>query len=72
LSESLRDAAGLLSPEQIRQNREALRLTQKQLANLMRISESTLSRWETGGQIQQRCMDGMALGFRVTDESGGG
>jgi putative zinc finger/helix-turn-helix YgiT family protein len=57
LSDSLRDAVGLLSPEQIRRGREDLGLTQKQLANLLRISESTLSRWETGGQIQQRCMD---------------
>jgi putative zinc finger/helix-turn-helix YgiT family protein len=57
LSGSLREAAGLLSPERIRHHREGLGLTQKQLANLLRISESTLSRWETGGQIQQRCMD---------------
>jgi putative zinc finger/helix-turn-helix YgiT family protein len=57
LSDSLREAAGLMSPEQIRRHREGLGLTQKQLANLLRISESTLCRWETGGQIQQRCMD---------------
>jgi putative zinc finger/helix-turn-helix YgiT family protein len=57
LSSSLREAAGLLSPAQIRRHREDLGLTQKQLANLLRISESTLCRWETGGQIQQRCMD---------------
>ncbi len=57
LSDALREAAGLLSPEQIRNHREGLGQTQKQLANLLRISESTLCRWETGSQIQQRCMD---------------
>ena len=66
LSDSLRAAAGLLSPEQIRRHREGLGLTQKQLASLLRISESTLSRWETGGQIQQRCMDAF---LRVVFES---
>jgi putative zinc finger/helix-turn-helix YgiT family protein len=57
LVEGLRAKAGLLSPQEIRQKRESLRLTQKQLSNVLAISESTLSRWETGAQIQQRCMD---------------
>jgi putative zinc finger/helix-turn-helix YgiT family protein len=57
LSEALRAKIGLLAPEQIRQRREALKLTQKELAALMRLAESTLSRWETGAQIQQRSMD---------------
>src|SRR5437870_4262743 len=53
VSGALRRAAGLLAPGEIRQNREALGLTQKQLANSLQVGESTLSRWETGGQIQQ-------------------
>ena len=57
LSEALRAAAGLLSPAEIRKGREGFGLTQKQLAGLLRISEFTLSRWETGAQIQQRSMD---------------
>jgi putative zinc finger/helix-turn-helix YgiT family protein len=57
LSEALRTKAGLLLPGEIRKGREDLGLTQKQLANLIRISEFTLSRWETGAQIQQRSMD---------------
>ena len=36
---------------------EALGLTQKQLATRLHLAESTLSRWETGAQIQQRAMD---------------
>jgi putative zinc finger/helix-turn-helix YgiT family protein len=54
---ALRKEAGLLLPEEIRAKREALGLTQKQLAALLKIAESTVSRWETGGQIQQRPMD---------------
>src|SRR5262249_49580302 len=57
LSDALRGAAGLLQPSEIRERREALGLTQKQLAHHLQISEFTLSRWETGAQIQQRCMD---------------
>lgn len=57
LSEGLRQAVGLLSPTAIRSGREALGLTQRSLAAWLRISESTLSRWETGAQIQQRSMD---------------
>lgn len=57
LSEALRAAAGLLSPAEIRTAREGFGLTRKQLAGLLRISEFTLSRWETGVQIQQRSMD---------------
>jgi putative zinc finger/helix-turn-helix YgiT family protein len=57
LSDALRAAAGLLSPAEIRKDRERFGLTQKQLAGLFRISEFTLSRWEAGAQIQQRSMD---------------
>ena len=57
LTDGLRSAVGLLTPAEIRMHRERLGLTQKALANLLAISESTLSRWETGAQIQQRSMD---------------
>lgn len=54
---ALRQAAGLLSPERIRSNRTKLQLTQKELAEHLGIAEATLSRWETGSQIQQRAFD---------------
>lgn len=57
LFDSLRSAAGLLSSEDILTNRRRLGLKQKELADLLQISESTLSRWETGAQLQQRAMD---------------
>jgi len=57
ISEELRRQAGFLFPEEIRKKREALGLSQESLAEHLRVSVATLSRWETGGQIQQRAMD---------------
>lgn len=69
LSDALRSAANLLTPGVIRGSREALGLTQKQLAAYLQISESTLSRWETGAQIQQRCMDVLLRLFFGCDQA---
>ena len=57
LSYALREKANLLSPAEIRSRRESLQLTQGELARLLRISESTLCRWETGSQIQKPSSD---------------
>jgi putative zinc finger/helix-turn-helix YgiT family protein len=57
ISVAFRHAARLLTPEEIRQGREQLGLTQKQFANLLGVGEATVSRWETGAQIQQRALD---------------
>jgi DNA-binding transcriptional regulator YiaG len=57
IDETFRRQAGLLTPEEIRSHRLALGLTQQALADAIRVSVSTLSRWETGGQIQQRSLD---------------
>ena len=57
VSEELRRVAGLLSPSEIRSQRTNLNLTQKQLSRDLDIAEETLSRWETGAQIQQRGFD---------------
>jgi putative zinc finger/helix-turn-helix YgiT family protein len=57
VSDALREAAGLLTPAQIRKNREELGLTQKQLAAHLGVADATVSRWETGAQIQQRSLD---------------
>ena len=57
ISAAFRHAARLLAPAEIRQGREKLGLTQKQFANLLGVGEATVSRWETGAQIQQRALD---------------
>jgi len=57
LSDALRAEVGLLQPAEIRAHREALGLTQKALAGHLQVAEATLSRWETGAQMQQRAMD---------------
>ncbi len=57
ISDAFRQQIGLLTPQQIRENRERLGNTQKELAAVLGIAEATLSRWETGAQIQQRVMD---------------
>ena len=57
ISAAFRRVARLLMPEEIRQGREKIGLTQKEFANLLGVGEATISRWETGAQIQQRAMD---------------
>jgi putative zinc finger/helix-turn-helix YgiT family protein len=63
ISAAFRQQAGLLSPEQIRRQRQASGLTQQALAEALGVAVSTLSRWETGGQIQQRCLDRFLRAF---------
>jgi putative zinc finger/helix-turn-helix YgiT family protein len=63
LSAAFREQAGLLAPQQIRDNRIALGLTQQALADLLGVGVSTLSRWETGAQIQQRSLDRFLRAF---------
>lgn len=57
LGVALRNAAGLMQPANIRECREELGLDQKVLADHLGIAAATLSRWETGAQIQQRGYD---------------
>jgi putative zinc finger/helix-turn-helix YgiT family protein len=69
ITDALRREAGLLGPKEILAYREKLGYTQKQLAALLRISESTLCRWETGAQIQQRAMDALMRVFFQSPEA---
>lgn len=57
ISAAFRREARLLTPDDIRAGREKLALTQKQFAHLLGVGEATVSRWETGAQIQQRALD---------------
>ena len=68
ITAALRVTAGLLAPEEIRRGREALGLSQEQLARSLQVDQETLSRWETGGQTPQRSMDQlMRIYFRVPE-----
>jgi putative zinc finger/helix-turn-helix YgiT family protein len=57
ITQAFRSAAGLLEPEEIRRRREGLGLTQAALAERLEVGPATVSRWETGAQIQQRSLD---------------
>jgi len=68
ITDALRRQVGLLTPEQIRKNRESLGLVQREIASILGVGESTVSRWETGTQIQQRSLDKlMRLYFAFPD-----
>jgi putative zinc finger/helix-turn-helix YgiT family protein len=51
--------AKLLTPEQIQSNREALGLTQEDLASALGVADAAVARWEDGIQIQTRSLDNM-------------
>jgi putative zinc finger/helix-turn-helix YgiT family protein len=63
ISDAFHKQARLLTPEEILQGREALGLTQKEMADLLGIADATLSRWETGIQVQQRSFDKFLRAF---------
>ena len=48
---------GLLSADQIRAIRERFELTQAGFARLLRLGANTLSRWESGRNVQTEAMD---------------
>lgn len=48
---------GLLSADEIRAIRERFDLTQTDLARLLRLGANTVSRWESGRNVQSAAMD---------------
>jgi putative zinc finger/helix-turn-helix YgiT family protein len=52
-----RERHGLLSADEIRAIRERYRLTQADLARLLRLGGNTVSRWESGRNVQTAAMD---------------
>ncbi len=57
ISAALREKLTLLAPAQIRQNRDQLGLSQRELANHLGVAVETISRWENSALIQSRAMD---------------
>ena len=55
--EICRQKYGLLSEEDIRHMRERLGMTQAELASLLRLGKNTISRWESGRNVQTACLD---------------
>lgn len=56
-SEIYRRKHGLLSAEEIRAIRERFHLNQADLARLLRLGANTVSRWESGRNVQTAAMD---------------
>ena len=54
---ALREKVGLLFPEQIKQRRTALNLSQEQLGECIGAAKESISRWETGALIQSVSTD---------------
>ena len=52
-----RERHGLLSADEIRALRERFELTQAELARLLRLGANTISRWESGRNVQTGAMD---------------
>lgn len=48
---------GMLSPEEIRELRKSLGLTQQQFESMLGVSSPTVSRWETGVMLQSKTAD---------------
>jgi putative zinc finger/helix-turn-helix YgiT family protein len=63
LNDALRLRVGLLTPREIKQKRKDLGLSQQELADYLQVAPETVSRWETGAQIQQRTMNRHLLGL---------
>jgi putative zinc finger/helix-turn-helix YgiT family protein len=63
LADALREKAGLLFPAEIVRGREQLGLSQKDFAQMLGVAPATVSRWETGAQLQQRVMNDFLNAF---------
>jgi putative zinc finger/helix-turn-helix YgiT family protein len=57
ISQAQRVAMGLLSSDEIRNIRQGLGKTQREMSNLLGIGEKTYCRWESGGYFQSEAFD---------------
>jgi putative zinc finger/helix-turn-helix YgiT family protein len=68
IMDALRAHVRLLKPQQIRNSRKALGLSQQEMAERLGVAEATISRWETGGLIQSRAMDNLLRAYFALPE----
>jgi putative zinc finger/helix-turn-helix YgiT family protein len=59
ITAALRLQLGLMPGAQIRALRKSLQITQRQLAEFVGVAEASLSRWESGAQLQSRAIDNL-------------
>jgi len=57
--EAYRKKFALLSAREILELREALGLPQKAMAQILRLGETTISRWESGQKVQTAALDAL-------------
>ncbi len=60
---------GLLTPAEIRQNREVLYLKQQEMQDALGLGGNSLSRWETGHVYQSRALDRFLRVFFASGEA---
>jgi HTH-type transcriptional regulator/antitoxin MqsA len=70
-SEGIREAEGLLSPEEIRDTRMALGLTQSAFERLLGVGPKTVVRWEKGTVFQNGATDSLLRLVREIPEAAG-
>ena len=68
ITEAFRRQAGLMTPEEVRQRREALGLTPAELAGRLGVEEDQLSRVEAGLQVQSLSLDRFLRVFFAFDD----
>jgi putative zinc finger/helix-turn-helix YgiT family protein len=59
ITAKLRADIDLLTPDEIKAQRQRLGLNQEELADQLGTAKGTISRWETGALIQSRAMDNL-------------
>jgi putative zinc finger/helix-turn-helix YgiT family protein len=69
LSSAFRAKLKLLQPETIREGRKRLSLNQREFAELLGVAEESVSRWETGAQMQSRVVDKIMRAYFASPEA---
>jgi HTH-type transcriptional regulator/antitoxin MqsA len=64
----VRQREGLLRPDEIREIRAAMRLTQTELERLLRVGPKTVVRWERGTTFQNKATDTLLRALRDVPE----